>query len=212
MRLARAAKSMVPGLKSWEGKFLIFSLGNDLRHKSHWTFRPAWCFTTRKTVLVLEINVFELCSDASPARRGRRWRRPGRRWRGPRGIWACVAGCPGGRIRAAAGDAYKQSWVGRSVSVTITVLVPARLYHPLLYLEPFHLGETCRVDRLSAQGEIHRAGWVLPSSNHVHKPIFLKKKAFIEQRVQVQQPIRLTGSWWLVLIYSERKVLLSGCW
>jgi hypothetical protein len=86
MRLARAAKSMVPGLKSWEGKFLIFSLGNDLRHKSHWTFRPAWCFTTRKTVLVLEINVFELCSDASPARRGRRWRRPGRRWRGPRGI------------------------------------------------------------------------------------------------------------------------------
>lgn len=95
-------------------------------------------------------------------------------------------GCPGGRIRAAAGDAYKQSWVGRSVSVTITVLVPARLYHPLLYLEPFHLGETCRVDRLSAQGEIHRAGWVLPSTNHVHKPIFLKKKAFIEQRVQVQ--------------------------
>jgi hypothetical protein len=26
------------------------------------------------------------------------------------------------------------------------------------------------------------------------------------------QPIRLAGGWWLVLICSERKVLLSGCW
>jgi hypothetical protein len=105
-------------------------------------------------------------------------------------------GCPGGRIRAAAGDAYKQS-LGWSVGLghhyctcTCTAVPPT----VSLYLKPFHLGKTCRVDRLSAQGEIHRAGWVLPSSNHVHKPIFLKKKAFIEQRVQVQQPIRLTGS------------------
>jgi hypothetical protein len=26
-----------------------------------------------------------------------------------------------------------------------------------------------------------------------------------------QQPVRLAGSWWLVLVCSERKVLLAGC-
>jgi hypothetical protein len=25
-----------------------------------------------------------------------------------------------------------------------------------------------------------------------------------------QQPVRLAGGWWLVLIYSERKVLVAG--
>jgi hypothetical protein len=27
-----------------------------------------------------------------------------------------------------------------------------------------------------------------------------------------KQPVRLAGGWWLVLVCSERKVLLSGCW
>jgi hypothetical protein len=27
-----------------------------------------------------------------------------------------------------------------------------------------------------------------------------------------RQPIRLAGGWWLVLICSERKILLTGCW
>jgi hypothetical protein len=26
------------------------------------------------------------------------------------------------------------------------------------------------------------------------------------------QPVRLAGGWWLVLICSERKVLLADCW
>jgi hypothetical protein len=26
------------------------------------------------------------------------------------------------------------------------------------------------------------------------------------------QPVRLAGGWWLVLISSERRVLLAGCW
>jgi hypothetical protein len=26
------------------------------------------------------------------------------------------------------------------------------------------------------------------------------------------QPVRLAGGWWLVLVCSERTVLLSGCW
>jgi hypothetical protein len=28
----------------------------------------------------------------------------------------------------------------------------------------------------------------------------------------VIQPVRLAGGWWLVLICSESKVLLAGCW
>jgi hypothetical protein len=28
----------------------------------------------------------------------------------------------------------------------------------------------------------------------------------------ILQPVRLAGDWWLVLIRSERKVLLVGCW
>jgi hypothetical protein len=28
----------------------------------------------------------------------------------------------------------------------------------------------------------------------------------------VLKSIRLATGWWLVLIYSERKVLLAGCW
>jgi hypothetical protein len=26
------------------------------------------------------------------------------------------------------------------------------------------------------------------------------------------QPVRLAGGWWLVLVCSERRVLLAGCW
>jgi hypothetical protein len=26
-----------------------------------------------------------------------------------------------------------------------------------------------------------------------------------------QESVRLTGRWWLMLIYSERKILLTGC-
>jgi hypothetical protein len=28
----------------------------------------------------------------------------------------------------------------------------------------------------------------------------------------VHRPVRLAGGWWLVLIYSEIKVLLASCW
>jgi hypothetical protein len=30
--------------------------------------------------------------------------------------------------------------------------------------------------------------------------------------ITIVQPVRLAGGWWLVLICSERKVLLAGCW
>jgi hypothetical protein len=26
------------------------------------------------------------------------------------------------------------------------------------------------------------------------------------------EPVRLAGGWWLVLVCSERRVLLAGCW
>jgi hypothetical protein len=26
------------------------------------------------------------------------------------------------------------------------------------------------------------------------------------------QPVRLAGGWWLILVCSDRKVLLAGCW
>jgi hypothetical protein len=28
----------------------------------------------------------------------------------------------------------------------------------------------------------------------------------------IHQPVRLAGGWWLVLVCSKRKVLLTGCW
>jgi hypothetical protein len=33
-----------------------------------------------------------------------------------------------------------------------------------------------------------------------------------DRRVILLQPVRLTGGWWLVLVCSERRVLLAGCW
>jgi hypothetical protein len=29
--------------------------------------------------------------------------------------------------------------------------------------------------------------------------------------IYIYQPVRLAGGWWLVLICSERRVLLAGC-
>jgi hypothetical protein len=37
------------------------------------------------------------------------------------------------------------------------------------------------------------------------------EKYFFNTEVSYQ-PVRLAGGWWLVLICSERKVLLTGCW
>jgi hypothetical protein len=36
-----------------------------------------------------------------------------------------------------------------------------------------------------------------------------RKRVHITQDIQT---VRLAGGWWLVLICSERKVLLPGCW
>jgi hypothetical protein len=49
------------------------------------------------------------------------------------------------------------------------------------------------------------------------EPLVPAKVFFIKRRVllistAVFQPVRLAGGSWLVLVCSERKVLLAGCW
>jgi hypothetical protein len=40
--------------------------------------------------------------------------------------------------------------------------------------------------------------------------ILFEKKSLLPP--YTSQPVRLAGGWWLVLVCSERRVLLAGCW
>jgi hypothetical protein len=34
----------------------------------------------------------------------------------------------------------------------------------------------------------------------------------VRLRTRIPDPVLLAGGWWLVLVCSERRILLAGCW
>jgi hypothetical protein len=58
------------------------------------------------------------------------------------------------------------------------------------------------------------AGWgpAAPPSEESYEPMPPPAERTSHHRLPCPINCRLAGGWWLVLIYSERKVLLAGCW